>query len=221
MILLRRCPSPACRLPAGRRSCARTKASASCPASNSSKARRDQNGPSGRISRQFQRDMNAMECFLQRRETASAQNFRADPFGQRGELLQGHRDSAPQRAQRQALGEGIDGIDAREFRQPRLIDHTIGMHDLQACRRTTARCRTRSACFRPEAAFRRSPAGRESKSARHPRCRRWHRPDAARASVPGGAGRCRSTVTSSVTMVPGTASRILGRALRSMTLAGR
>ena len=50
MILLRRWPSPAWRSPAGRRNCARTSASASWPASNSSKASRDQNGPSGRMS---------------------------------------------------------------------------------------------------------------------------------------------------------------------------
>ena len=72
-----------------------------------------------------------MERFLQRREAAPAQNVRADPFGQYGELLQGHRDSTPQGSQRQALGEGIDGIDAREFCKPGLIDHPIGMYDLQ------------------------------------------------------------------------------------------
>ena len=80
---------------------------------------------------QFRGDMNAMKGIRPRREIAPAQNLRADPFRQFGQLLQSLRNRAPQRSQCQALGEGINRIDACEFCQPGLVDHTIRMDDLE------------------------------------------------------------------------------------------
>ena len=51
--------------------------------------------------------------------------------GRFGQLLQRLRHRAPQRAQRQAFGERIDGIDARQLCKARLVDHAVGMDDLQ------------------------------------------------------------------------------------------
>src|SRR5690242_1843098 len=64
----------------------------------------------GQDVRQFCGDMNAMKGIRPRRKIAPAQNLRADPFRQFGQLLQGLRNRAPQRSQCQALGEGINGI---------------------------------------------------------------------------------------------------------------
>ncbi len=131
MILLRRWPSPAWRSPAGRRNCARTSASASWPASSSSKASRDQNGPSGRISVSSTGTCTRFSASAIGRKFAAADHLRADPFRQVRQLLQRLRHRAPQRAQRQPLGQRIDRIDARQFCKAGFVDHAVGMGDLQ------------------------------------------------------------------------------------------
>ena len=81
---------------------------------------------------QLDRHMDAVAALRRyRRKFAAADHLRADPFRQFGQLLQRLRHRAPQRAQRQALGEGIDGIDARELCKARFIDDAVGMDDLQ------------------------------------------------------------------------------------------
>ena len=131
MMRLRRWPSPAWRSPAGRRNCARTSASASWPASSSSKASRDQNGPSGRMSvsstgtcTRF--SASATGGNLQRRITSGLIHS-----GKARQLLQRLRHRAAQRAQRQAFGQRIDRIDARQLCETLLIHHAVGMHDLR------------------------------------------------------------------------------------------
>ena len=131
MIRLRRWPSPAWRSPAGRRNCARTSASASWPANNSSNASRDQNGPSGRMSVSStgtctRLSASATAGNLQRRITSGLIHS-----GKCGQLLQRLRHRAAQRAQRQALGQRIDRIDARQLCKTLFIHHAVGMHDLR------------------------------------------------------------------------------------------
>ena len=80
---------------------------------------------------QLDRDMDAVQRFGKRREFAAADHFRADPLRQVRQLLQRLRHRPPQRAERQSLGERIDGIDARQFCKTRLVDDAVGMHDLR------------------------------------------------------------------------------------------
>ncbi len=47
------------------------------------------------------------------------------------QLLQRLRHRAPQRAERQTLGERIDGIDARQFGKTLLVHDAVGMDDLR------------------------------------------------------------------------------------------
>ena len=81
--------------------------------------------------RQFDRDMDTLQRFSQRRKIAAAQHFRADPFRQRRKPLDRQRHRAPQRPQRQSLGERIDRLDAGKFRQTFLIDDAVGVDHLQ------------------------------------------------------------------------------------------
>ena len=85
----------------------------------------------GQDIRQFDRLMHPVQRFRDRREMAAADHLRADPFGQLRQLLQRLRDRAAERAQRQPLGQGIDGIDARQLRERLLVHDAIGMHDLR------------------------------------------------------------------------------------------
>ncbi|MEY9827201.1 hypothetical protein ABIF75_010847 [Bradyrhizobium japonicum] len=59
--------------------------------------------------------MHAAERFGDRRKIAAAHHLGADPLGQSGQLLKRLRDRAAERAERQALGERIDGINPREL----------------------------------------------------------------------------------------------------------
>ena len=160
MILLRRWPSPALRSPAGRRNCARTSASANWPASSSSKASRDQNGPIGQDVGQSRPAVHAVQRLGERWKLAAAQHVGADPFRQ---LRAASAAPAPRRAaaSRAQAPRSADRPDrSGEFgkgrpRPPRGRDARSA-----ECRRTSAACRRRSASRRPAAASRHSRAWR-------------------------------------------------------------
>ncbi len=75
--------------------------------------------------------MHAVQRLRDVREFAAADHLRADPFRKRRQLLQRLRHRAAQRAQRQTLGEGIDGIDARQLCETRLVHDAVGVRDLE------------------------------------------------------------------------------------------
>ena len=75
--------------------------------------------------------MHAVERFGDVRKLAAPDDFRADPFRQRRQLLQRLRHRAPHRSDRETFGQGIDRIDARQFRKAFFIHDAVGMGDLQ------------------------------------------------------------------------------------------
>ena len=88
-------------------------------------------GAVGQDIRQFDRHMHAVQRFRDVRKLAAADDFRADPFRQVRQLLQRLRHRAAHRADRETFGEGIDGIDAREFCKTLFVHDAVGMGDLQ------------------------------------------------------------------------------------------
>ena len=88
-------------------------------------------GTIGQDIRQFDRHMHAVQCFGDRRKLAAAQHLGTDPLLKSWEFLQRLRHRAPQRSQRQSLGERINGIDARQFCETGFIHDAVGMRELQ------------------------------------------------------------------------------------------
>ena len=182
MIRLRRCPSPALRSPAGRRNCARTSASASWPASNSSNASRDQNGPSGRISVSSigtctRCNASAIGGKLQRLITSGLiHSGSAGSFSNACEMARRSEPSASPTV------SGYTGSMPESFASPASSTTRSGW-TIWSVPSNICACRTHNAFRRPAGAFRRNPVAPGNTSARHRRCRRWHRPDVARASV--------------------------------------
>ena len=80
---------------------------------------------------QLLRLMHPVQRFADRRKRTATQDFGADPLRQVRELLQGLRHGAADRADREAFGQRIDRVDLRQLGETGLIDHAVGMHDLQ------------------------------------------------------------------------------------------
>ncbi len=175
----------------------------------------------GQNIRQFDRHMDAVQRFRDRRKLQRRITSGLIHSGSSGNFCSACAIARRKDPKRQAFRQRIDRIDTATVLQS--LPHRPRGRDARSagCRRTSARCRTRSVSHRPAAVSRRSPVAPGNRSAPRRRCRRWHRPDSGARALRGGGGRWRSTVTSSVTTVPGTASRIFGRARRSITLAGR
>ena len=75
--------------------------------------------------------MNAMQGFRNRRKSAAAQHLWADPLRQLRQLLQRLDHRAADRADGQAFGQRIDGVDAGKFCEALFVHHAVGMNDLQ------------------------------------------------------------------------------------------
>ena len=69
----------------------------------------------GQDVRRFDRDMDAVQRFGDRRKLAALDHLRADPLRQVGQFLQRLCDGAAQRAQRQSFSEGVNRIDAGQL----------------------------------------------------------------------------------------------------------